>query len=304
MSVALIVDKPGWAYFNIALQVKKRLKIDFEVDAEIIAIDKVSSWQTVVESLRTRFQHIHFFWRGATRSISESRGTTITTSVYDHHDFDYGWVWNPNNTNIRSYWFSSNKIKKAYADNGIGLGLPVLTDGVDTELFTPREQFRYRNGIRTIGWIGNPSWGASDHKGLHSIIKPALEPWIDRFGLNIRIIDGSTPHFNMPDVYKELDLVICASLSEGTPNPILEASATGVPWISTDVGVVGEIMPPTKDLLFDRNVVSLSEKLRDIFQLSTFDLSELGLSLRNNSFSWEWRNKAEKMGSFILQTGT
>ncbi|WZB73295.1 glycosyltransferase family 4 protein [Achromobacter xylosoxidans] len=42
----------------------------------------------------------------------------------------------------------------------------------------------------------------------------------------------------MPAYYNSLDLYVCPSAIEGTPNPVLEAMACGVPVISTDVGIV------------------------------------------------------------------
>lgn len=42
----------------------------------------------------------------------------------------------------------------------------------------------------------------------------------------------------MPDYYSSIDVYVCASITEGTPNPILEAMASGVPIVTTDVGIV------------------------------------------------------------------
>ena len=42
---------------------------------------------------------------------------------------------------------------------------------------------------------------------------------------------------DMPEWYSHIDVLICASESEGTPNPVLEALACGVPVISTHVGI-------------------------------------------------------------------
>jgi len=46
----------------------------------------------------------------------------------------------------------------------------------------------------------------------------------------------------MQQVYKELDLLVLCSLNEGTPVTIIEAMASGVPVISTDVGGIREIL--------------------------------------------------------------
>jgi glycosyltransferase involved in cell wall biosynthesis len=43
-------------------------------------------------------------------------------------------------------------------------------------------------------------------------------------------------------LYKEVDLVINASLSEGNPYPMLEAFACGIPCLSTPTGIAGEYL--------------------------------------------------------------
>ena len=43
------------------------------------------------------------------------------------------------------------------------------------------------------------------------------------------------PHDKMAEYYSKIDLYICTSKIEGTPNPVLESMACGVPIISTDV---------------------------------------------------------------------
>ena len=48
-------------------------------------------------------------------------------------------------------------------------------------------------------------------------------------------------HEDMPEYYNGIDIYVCTSRTEGTPNTVLEAMACGVPVISTDVGIVPEV---------------------------------------------------------------
>jgi glycosyltransferase involved in cell wall biosynthesis len=47
---------------------------------------------------------------------------------------------------------------------------------------------------------------------------------------------------HLPQIYADLDLVVCTSISEGTPVALLEAMASGKAIVSTDVGGVRDLM--------------------------------------------------------------
>jgi glycosyltransferase involved in cell wall biosynthesis len=47
---------------------------------------------------------------------------------------------------------------------------------------------------------------------------------------------------DMPSIYRALDVVALTSLNEGTPVTLIEAMASGVPVVATEVGGVGDLM--------------------------------------------------------------
>ena len=107
-------------------------------------------------------------------------------------------------------------------------------------LFKPENLERFENvqgrTIR-IGWVGNSKWQVRDLKGINTVIKPAIDQLIGE-GYNVELVTSDRnermiPHEKMPGYYNQIDLYVCASLCEGTPNPVLEAMACGVPVIST-----------------------------------------------------------------------
>lgn len=122
--------------------------------------------------------------------------------------------------------------------------LGLCRDGVDPELFPPR---RYRRDLHStplrVGWTGNSAnefFGSI--KGLEQI--KAACSHLD--GVNLCYHDkaehGLIPHDKMSASFEAIDVLVCFSACEGTPNPILEAASTGRAWVSTNVGIVPELM--------------------------------------------------------------
>ncbi len=73
-------------------------------------------------------------------------------------------------------------------------------------------------------------------------LRQALQEQIRRLGLTERDIELRSATQRMTDLYKETDIFVLTSDFEGTPNVLLEAMASGVATISTDVGDVAELI--------------------------------------------------------------
>ena len=146
--------------------------------------------------------------------------------------------------------------------------LVVTPNGVDTDRFAPHPQFRTEvrgeygipEGAQVVGTVGRlervkaqgdllrvvselePRW-----PDLHLLIvgegseRTSLEAQISELGISERV---HLPGFR-PDVEKAfaaMDVFCLPSLSEGMPNALLQAMASGLPAVATEVGGNSEVI--------------------------------------------------------------
>ena len=158
----------------------------------------------------------------------------------------------------------------------------------DLELFYPDKKFR--NDKLVVGWTGSLS-NHPNKRGFYEFIKPACES-IPEIEMKVQSKEDNfiTDDNQMREYYNSLDLYICASRSEGTPRPVIEAAACGVPVISTDVGIVPELIEnDLNGFIVDRTLEAITEKLKWIVKNHDI-LSNMGKRIRDKmevEFNWE-----------------
>jgi len=95
---------------------------------------------------------------------------------------------------------------------------------------------------------------------------------------------------NMPEFYRSIDLFLMTSITEGFPNVLVEAMASGVPCVTTDVGDAAFIVQKNGYVVASRNSRQLSEAILSYVNLSIEEKKGLKLSARQrieSSFSIE-----------------
>lgn len=328
--IALIVDTDNWAFANIARNVKKNLSEYY--DFKIIPIAYLDNNLTKLLFLTEDCDLIHFFWRGLTLNINSKgyksyikelggsvkkfnerflNNKIITTSVYDHLFLD---------DNIEKtkkifskcpyYYVSSNKLldiyKKLDLDN---YPYGVITDGVDLEEFYPKNKRKFNdinNRKIKIGWVGNSAWkqDEEDFKGVNTILKPAIKELIEEgYPIEAYFADRQErmiPHDEMVDYYSDIDVIVCTSKIEGTPNPVLEGMACGDIVVSTNVGIVPDVLgkKQSKFILEERSKDCLKKKL--IYLVENRELfKELSHENLKNIENWTWQKISEKFKCFF-----
>jgi glycosyltransferase involved in cell wall biosynthesis len=338
--VAVVADVKGWAFDNIAnnmaITLLDHVIIDIFYSDEILA-DELFEKIFITNNydhvhFLWREPYLRFFFddqlstaiiSGLANALNLDRATAIdsiangmgrvavTFGVYDHVYLDQGSI-NSRRAGLAfadGYAVSSSKLFKIYAE-AYGIDPTVETpDGVDRTLFQPHDLSRLSEADRplVVGWVGNSAWhneAGDDPKGLETIVKPVIQRLVDD-GLAI-VADFADrkvrwrPRDEMPGYYNKLDVLLCASAMEGTPNPVLEAMACGVPVISTDVGIVSEVFGPRqREFIVRRGISSMAAAIRRLCLDRTLltDLSQENLARIGR---WEWASLSPRW-LYLLQ---
>jgi len=157
----------------------------------------------------------------------------------------------------------------------------VIHNGIDHELFTPREKEKNSNKIL---WIGRftPGKGVEylidafnflvkDFPELRLVmvgrgpLRNVVEQKIDSLGLkgSISIIDF-IPNSEIPNIYRASDCFVLPSLNEGLPRTILEAMACGIPVVCTKLPQLVDIVRSCGLLVPSRDPESLADAVAKI----------------------------------------
>lgn len=235
-------------------------------------------------------------------------GNIFSTCVYDHLHTSKEAIrrYEKIFTEIVSgYYVSSWKLERIYKGfDSIPAPRAVLPDGVDLGLFRPINLDRFAElpgrPLR-VGWVGHSGWAETieDFKGVNTILKPAIAE-LQEAGMPVELHladrkERFVPHHLMPDYYAEIDVLVCTSKCEGTPNPVLEAMACGVPIITTDVGIVREALGNRqhKFILAKRDKAHLKKAIVSLLENPKIlrDLSSENLERVKN---WDWSIMARK----------
>lgn len=160
--------------------------------------------------------------------------------------------------------------------------------GIDEVLFKPKRS-RRPNKQFTIGWVGRID--KPEHRELkgYDLVVSALKNM--DVALDIRTFkEHYVPREKMIAFYQRLDGFICSSRSEHIPLPILEASACGVPIITTKVGIVPELIRHKRNgLIVARNSEAIRKAVRYLM-LNPQQRHDMGKNVRGTiEDKWTWK---------------
>ena len=126
------------------------------------------------------------------------------------------------------------------------------------------------------------------YRGYHEFIVPAAAA-VERVELlTAAREDKWRGPEEMREFYRSLDVYVCASRNEGTPNPCLEAAACGVPLLTTRVGNMPELVRDGVNGFFvERDVDDIARKLRTLRDDSNLR-SAMSKQMQQDIQAWDW----------------
>lgn len=284
IKILCIVDSYDWALANRARSLEKHLtKYNFEIkhfnDLKGINFNNYN----IVYVLNWP---IHGYIES---KIGRGRKYKLVTSVSSH-------VGRKDASSMRSLFnqydaisTSSNFLYKEFKPV-YGSKVFYTPFGVETDLFTPKidPSINYDK----FAWVGNSSRDVKRYPEIQKVFSSIPDA-------KLLTVTGGYSREKMNSFYNKVGTVICYSISEGTPNPILEGASCGRSIISTNVGNVPELISKSTTL---KPIVSSADlKLEIIKRLEEPKILDLeGDFLRKEVLKdWSWHKRSKSFVPFL-----
>jgi len=293
--VLIIPDHPNWALDKNARDLVKYNKSDLQLDICYYP-DFELEWENYYKNYDLLFpMYIGLFFSLIKKKIPTDK---VITGIRSYHRWDKKKTIPPG-YNSKPSRKIINKLKKALLINThckklwyvFSPHLRVIHTKYtcDLEVYYPEK--RINNDKFVVGWTGSLN-NHPGKRGFHEFIKPICNEFKE-IELKVQAKEDSfiTNENEMRKFYNSLDLYICASRTEGTPRPVIEAAACGVPSITTDVGIVPELIDNNiNGFIVDRNYEAIKTKMKWILENRDI-LPSAGENLREKlerEFNWKY----------------
>ncbi len=292
--VLLIPDLPNWALHKNAKDLVKYNQSNIHFDIAIFT-DFMKDWERYYKE----YDLLYPMYKGIFFQMLDAKipRDKLITGIRSYHFWDKkkatppGYNAKPSkkvirnlkkavlvNTNCKKLWYVFSQY------------LPVVHTKYtcDINMFYPES--KKKNDKLVIGWAGSLT-NHPGKRGFEEFIKPITDEFPE-VELKVQASENNaiTDDNKMREFYNSLDLYFVASRTETGPRPALEAAACGVPVISTDVGLIPELIDDGVDgFIVDRNYDEMKNKIKWIINNRNV-LPEMGNLMRTkmeNEFNWK-----------------
>jgi len=178
-----------------------------------------------------------------------------------------------------------NLLKKNESHNNIYY----TPNGVDEKLFKPSSMIK-SNKIK-VGFIGK----SIPDKGFENFVVPSVQRAKAILVSNNKTWKNADKLNNIVDFYSKINILLVASITDGTPNPALEAASCGKVLISNRIGNMPQLINDGVNgfLLKERNINQYTKKIM-LLNNDRHLLQEMGNEARKTiEQSWTWKIMAE-----------
>lgn len=110
---------------------------------------------------------------------------------------------------------------------------------------------------------------------------PLVSKLIERTGLARDAVELCGQVDNMAEFYREIDVLVLSSRTEGFPNVVAEAMSYGKPVVTTDVGDAAAIIGGDGIVVPPRNLEALAGAMRNMLDLSPADYTAMATAAKS-----------------------
>lgn len=261
--ILLCPDVPGWCWAHQASGIQRYASSGYDVHVamqqEIQERKEDSQW------LRQWDAILHFSWVDCPFLFGMRRLVTLVA----HEGLMWHHVRDESNNVVMTHWpqyaaatpqrnFTNARKTLPRVDHVIAVSRPLaqfvterigqpnctyVPAGVDHNILRPLTPVANETKLR-IGWCGQQ--GAKT-KGRDWVLEPLMQSMSTEFRFLINDASHLAPlsQQQMVEWYNTIDVLVCTSISEGTPMPPLEAMACGRPVVTTPVGDMPDVLGGT-----------------------------------------------------------
>lgn len=289
--VLCIVNRPGWAHDLKTQALERHLASEYRIVRRFgneVTTEDIEGADLVLVWFWLQFEQL-----GEVAPLLRAARDRLIVGICSHYELDGAWR-EPGVrflADVPGTVFANNRALVEVFEPLLGRRIAYAPNGVDTLFFQPASTRPPGSAMR-VGWAGSLLNHGPGHRGVQEVIAPA-----------VALVPGAElclaareerwrNHQEMRDFYQSLDVYVCASGSEGTPNPCLEAAACGLPLVTTRVGNMPElVVDGVNGLFIERAPQSLADALQRLAADPELRL-RLGEAARRSVQAWDWRPRA------------